>query len=518
MPCIATRQLLRNALLLHSQGKLPEAEKLYLRTLEQHPGDPDALHLLGVLCNDRGRGGDALGLIERAIAIRPDVARYHSDLGNALCGTGRISEAIRCHECAIRLEPSTIAYHVNLGAALRDAGESLRAIEAYKDAVALDPRFAQAYNNLGVVLADEGRLDEAIASFHRAIEIDRNYADAHTNLGVTLYANRRAEESVAHCRRAVELNPDFAKAHSNLALILLGTGHFPEGWIEHEWRWKCNPAFKPRPFSQPQWSGEPLASKTILLHAEQGFGDAIQFARYVPLIARRAKKVIVECPPALARLFQSLEASATVIPSGHLLPPFDTHCSLMSLPYALGDQTIPAEIPYVRPGSSLVHAWRGKLRPTHPRQIGIAWAGRPTHSNDRNRSMSSEHLSLLARLPGIEWHSLLKNPTEGIAPRLHILDHSSDLNDFADTAAFIANLDLVISVDTAVAHLAGAMGRPIWLLLPFAAEWRWMLNRDDSPWYSTMRLFRQERWGDWAGVMHRVADTLQSHPWPRIRQ
>jgi tetratricopeptide (TPR) repeat protein len=499
-------------MLLHWQGKLPEAEKLYLRALEEDPDDPDALHLLGVLCNDRGRAGDAVELIERAIAIRPDVARYHSDLGNALCGLGRIPEAITCYVRAIELEPATGAYHVNLGAAFRDAGESIRAIEAYQGALAIDPRSAQAHNNLGVVLADEGRLDEAIASFHRAIEIDRNYADAHTNLGVTLYANRRAEEGIGHCRRAVELSPDFAKAHSNLALILLGTGHFRQGWIEHEWRWKCNPAFKPRPFSQPQWNGEPLAGKTILLHAEQGFGDAIQFARYVPLIARRAKQVIVECQPALARLFHSLYGPATVIPSGYPLPPFDAHCSLMSLPYALGDENIPVEIHYLGPGSSLVNAWRAKLGSTHAKQIGIAWAGRPTHSDDRNRSMPPEHLSILASVPGIEWHSLLKNPPEGVAAEFRILDHSFALNDFADTAALIANLDLVISVDTAVAHLAGAMAKPTWLLLPFAAEWRWMLDRVDSPWYPTMRLFRQERWGDWAGVMHRVAGVLQSHP------
>ncbi|HSZ55925.1 MAG TPA: tetratricopeptide repeat-containing glycosyltransferase family protein [Tepidisphaeraceae bacterium] len=512
MPPTEVRHILKAALTRRSSGRFVEAARLYREALDQAPADPDTLHLLGALYGELGRSCDAIELIERAISIRSNVARYHSDLGNVLGDLGRLTEAIASYQRAIELEPLGSMYHSNLGTVLRDSGRRAEAMAEYHRAIALDPQSAQAHNNLGVALTDEGRLEDAVACFGRAIHLKRDYADAHTNLGIALYALGKGDEAVAACRRAVELSPSFAKAHSNLALILLGTGNYREGWREHEWRWKCNPAFRPRSFPQPNWDGAPLEAKTILLHAEQGFGDTIQFARYVPLLAQRGGRVILECQPALARLFQSLPGPATVIPSGHPLPAFDTHCSLMSLPHALREDAIPADIPHLRPSSRLVRAWEEKLVPSPGKRIGLVWAGRPTHSNDRNRSVPPEHLAVLATVPEVEWHSLQKNPPAGLAPELRIIDHSSDLNDFADTAALIANLDLVISVDTAVAHLAGAMGKPTWLLLPFTAEWRWMLNRDDSPWYPTMRLFRQPEWGDWPGVMRRVEAALQSIP------
>jgi hypothetical protein len=357
---------------------------------------------------------------------------------------------------------------------------------------------------------DMGEIDQAIASFDRAVRLKSDYADAFTNLGVALYANSRADDAIVACRKAVELSPSFAKARSNLALILLGTGHFREGWKEHEWRWKCNPKFKPRNFRRPQWDGSSLAGKTILLHAEQGFGDTIHFCRYVPLVARGASRVILECQPTLARLLESLPCQLQIVTTGQPVPSFDIHCPLMSLPFALGEDAVVADVPYLHPRPRLTDAWRERLGPKSRKRVGIAWAGRRTHSNDRNRSMPSSHLNALAEIREIEWHSLQKHVTGERPSGLCIIDHGSELNDFADSAALIANLDLVISVDTAVAHLAGTMGKPTWVLLPHVAEWRWMLEREHSPWYPTVRLFRQKRWADWPGVIRRVALALQS--------
>jgi Flp pilus assembly protein TadD len=510
MPSALIRQILKLGLSHHSAGRLVEAEKLYQAAVAREPSGPDALHLLGVLSGGSGRATDAMALIQRAIEISPHVARYHSDLGNVLCELGEPEHAIDCYRRAIELDSQSASHLINLGAALRDCNRLTEAIEAYHRALALDPCSGEAHNNLGVALMDEGRLDQAIGSFRRAIQLKGDYADAYTNLGIALYANRRGDDAVAACREAVEMSPSFAKAHSNLALILLGTGHCREGWGEHEWRWKCNPKFKPRDFAQPQWDGSSPDGKTILVYAEQGLGDTIQFSRYVPLVAKRAGRVILECQAALARLMESLQCPATMVLSGQPLPAFDTHCPLMSLPYALGADSVVADIPYLHPRPCLVDAWREKLGAKSRLRVGIAWAGRPTHSNDRNRSMPPENLGVLAKVDGIEWHSLQKQTSGSVPKELRFIDHSCELNDFADTSAVIANLDLVISVDTAVAHLAGAMGKTTWLLLPYVAEWRWMLDRADSPWYPTMRLFRQERWGDWLGVMRRVVDALQS--------
>lgn len=454
-----------------------------------------------------GRLGKAEALYRQIVASEPTSAQAHNDLGNVLCDAGRCEEAIDAYRAALVLNPRYLPALNNLGTALRDLGRWAEAVDIYRAALAIDQRVPDVHNNLGVALADLGRLDDAIASYRRAIELSAAYADAYTNLGVTLYANGNSTGAVEACEKAVALRPDFAKAHSNLALILLGTGDFARGWVEHEWRWRCNPNFKPRAFGQARWEGDALAGRTILLHAEQGFGDTMQFVRFAPMVVERGGRVIVECRGELAGLLRESMDGVRVIARGETLPAFDLHCPLMSLPLALGVtlDSIPRS-PYLKASPERVDRWVRAIGPRDRCRVGLVWAGRPTHTNDRNRSMRGADLAGLISTKGVAFHSLQ------CGRAAHELsgaeDHSGSLTDFAETAALIANLDLVISVDTAVTHLAGAMGKPVWLMLPYAAEWRWMLKRADSPWYPSARLFRQRRWGDWRGVVDEVTGAL----------
>jgi hypothetical protein len=308
--------------------------------------------------------------------------------------------------------------------------------------------------------------------------------------------------------------PDNAEAHWHLAGALLRRCDFDEGWREFEWRWRLRHSAPRRSFTQPEWDGGDLQGRTILLYCEQGFGDVIQFIRYVPLVAKLGAPVIVPAPSQLARLLQSVPGARIV--TNDPLPPFDLQLPLLSLPrvFNTGLQTIPAAIPYLHPDPLLVDQWKLKTScPGNGMKVGLAWAGRATHPNDRNRSISLQRLSPLTEINGPVFFSLHKgepaaqatNPPAG----MKLIDLMADVHDFADTAALIANLDLVITVDTAVAHLAGAMGKAVWVLLPFPSDWRWLLNRDDSPWYPTMRLFRQAQPGDWAAPILQIATALR---------
>ena len=460
----------------HRQGRLREAEAMYRDWLEVDPANCEA-------CND---------------------------LGNVLCDDGRAEEAIGFYRRAIGINPRYLPAYNNMGTALRDRGRVNEAIDCYRTALAISQSVPEVYNNLGVALTELGRLGEAVDAYMRAIGMRPNYVDAHTNLGIALMAGGDAVGAVRACSRAVELDPNSTKAHNNLALILLGAGEYLRGWAEHEWRFKCNPMFIERPFEQPQWKGEALEGRTVLLHAEQGLGDTIQFSRFIPTVAERGGRVVLECQGELVRLLETLAGVEQIIPRGAALPGFDVHCPLMSLPLALRTtaEAIPSA-PYIFPHSELRSAWEERLGPRRHVRVGLAWAGRMTHSNDANRSMRFEQNAPLLAVEKVEFHSLGHGPAaEQARGDARIIDHSGELTDFAETCALVANLDLVICVDTAVAHLAGAMGKPVWVLLPFAPEWRWMVGREDSPWYPGARLFRQRRWGDWVGVMRCVTHAL----------
>ena len=423
-----------------------------------------------------------------------------------------MEESIAAYRKAIALKPDYAEAYCDLGAVLGSKGHLEEAIAAYRQATALKPDFPEAYDNLGNALIKIGHLDEAISVFQRAVALKPDYAEAHCNLGVGLREVGLLDQAIVAFRQAIALKSDLAEAHRNLALALLAQGEWLEGWEANEWRWKCKDFTSPnRNFAQPQWSGQPLKGRTLLLHAEQGFGDVIQLVRYLPLVARHGGNIILECHPELKRLLQPNVAGCRVVEKGQLLPDFDLYLPLMSLPriFRTTLENIPGNVPYLHADAHTAQFWKSRIAGYPPTlNVGLAWAGRPSHLNDRNRSIALASLGPLAQVPGIRVVSLQKGEAAAYARKvptgMELIDWSEELNDFADTAALIANLDLVIAVDTAVVHLAGAMGKPVWVLLPYVPDWRWLLERKDSPWYPTMRLFRQKSLGDWADVIERT--------------
>ena len=444
------QSLLASAAQQARAGHLAEAERLLRQLLSLTPRHAEALHLLGVIAYQTERRDLALDLIDKALAVNPKDPSIHSSRGNLLRQQGQLEEATG----------------------------------SYREALALMPDFAEAQNNLGNVLRALGRLDEAEVCY----------------------------------RRAIALRPDDAEARYHLAMLLLARGDFPAGWAMHEVRWQT-PALRParRDLPQQQWRGEPSSGKTLLIHAEQGFGDTLQFCRYVTLAAQRGLDVILQVQEPLVRLLGSLPGPTMAVPLGAALPAFDLHCPMMSLPLALGTtlETIPAAIPYLRPDQAKAASWRSHLCETPGLCVGVVWAGNPRAHNiaaaatDRRRSIAPTMLEPLAAVPGVRLISLQKNGPPPPAS-LALVEVMAEMADFADTAALVDALDLVVSVDTSVAHLAGALGKPVWLMDRFDPCWRWMLNRRDSPWYPTMRLYRQPAPNDWQSVVAEIARDLQS--------
>ena len=509
---------------LKIQGKLEEAIACWRRVLELKPNSAETYCNLGNAWHDQRKLEEAVACYRRAMQLKPDYAEVHNNLGNALKDQGKLDEAVACLHRAIDLKPGYAEAHNNLGTALQDQGELQVALACYRRAVALNPDFAQAHYNLGNAFNVLGNPDAAVASYRRALELRPNYAEAYNNLGAALKEQGNLDDAVACCRRALELKADFADAHWNQSLLSLLAGDFQRGWAEYEWRWKAK-VCQPRDFSQPLWDGRPLQGKTILLHAEQGLGDAIQFVRYASLVKQRGGTVIVECPGPLSSLVTSCRGIDQVVERGDPLPAFDVHTPILSLPriFQTNLRDIPATVPYLLADPKLVEPWRRKLGPTAAFQIGIAWRGSPTHGNDRNRSIPLDCFEPLARRPGVRLLSLQKGAAveelQPVAKRFPIVELGSGLRDFMDTAAVLTNLDLLITCDTAVAHLAGAVGIPVWVALPFVPDWRWLLERSDSPWYPTMRLFRQDRRGDWQGVFRRIEIALdECLASPAVRQ
>lgn len=426
-----------------------------------------------------GRFEEALAVSRRALAVKPDDATIHNGVGGILARLDRPAEAVAAFRRAVELKPAYAEAHANLGHSLRDAGHPGDAEAACRRAITLAPNLAVAHVNVGLALQDLGRLDEALASFRQASALDPNYAMAMVCEGV----------------------------------LLLLRGDLAPGWEKYEARWHTGD-LPSRGFAQPQWRGEPLSGKAILLHAEQGFGDSIQFLRYVSLVVARGGNVIVEIQKPLTPLAARI-AGIKVVARGEPLPPFDVHCSLLSLPIAFGTtlETIPAKTPYLSPPPERIAHWRARIGAAPAFKVGIAWAGNAMQLNDRNRSIPLELFKPLFGLAGTRFFSLQVGPRSvelsAIAPA-EIVDVSGELTDFGETAAAIANLDLIVAADTSVAHLAGAIGAPVWTILSFAADWRWLLGRSDSPWYSSMRLYRQSAPGVWDDVVARVIADLRA--------
>ena len=529
-------------------GRLEEAIAAYRHLLALDPDAADIHRRLGIALAGNKQYDEAVASYRRAIALRPENAEIHYNLGNALKSLNRLEPAAASYRRALALDPDFAQAHCNLGVVLADGEQFDAAIACYREALARVPDDAVAHNNLGRALYRLGRLDEAVTCYRQAIGLKPDYAEALNNLGIALavtparhaeaiecyrraiaakpdYAevynnlgvalsSRSVEEAAHHYRRAITINPEFSEARFNLSLVSLVTGNFDTGWEEYESRWWCD-GKKPRAFPQPPWDGADLKGRTILLHAEQGYGDTLQFIRYAPLVKQRGGRTIVECQPPLARLLRSAPGVDQLIPAGSALPAFDVQLPLLSLPRVFQTRldSFPANVPYLTPPAEPYTKLDSVLAPYRAkRRIGIAWAGRETHRNDANRSCALVHFVGLAEQLDLALFSLQKGPRSlanaDTPTGFPITDLSVHIEDFYDTAAAILRLDLVITVDTSAAHLAGALGRPVWVLLPFVPDWRWLLNREDSPWYPGMRLFRQTSPGDWAGVFKRVTETL----------
>src|SRR6186997_1782065 len=406
----------------------------------------------------------------------------------------------------------------DLGLRFNALNQHQKALESFDLAIQLQPDFFEAHGNRGAMLAALGRHDEAIDSYRKAIAIRPDFADAHCNLGSALTQLRRYDEALASLDRALALRAKHVMAHCNAAALRLLTGDFERGWSHYEWRWlKKSVIPTKRNFSQPAWNGrDPIAGKTILIHSEQGLGDTIQFCRYVPLVAARGARIIFEVQKTLQTLMTSLGSGGQIVPKGDPLPAFDLHCPLVGLPLAFGTrlETIPSTTGYLSAPAQHVTAWQSRLEGKPRPRIGLVWSGNPGHERDRERSIGlHEFLPLLDALAAEATIVSLQKDVRAedaafLKARADILDSGDALENFSDTAALISQLNLVISVDTSVAHLAGALGKPVWILLTYFPDWRWLLGRDDSPWYPTARLFRQDQSRTWGGVIARVRQAL----------
>jgi Flp pilus assembly protein TadD len=501
-----TAELVSVALRHHQAGELDQARELYERVLEADPRHAQARHLLGVIAHQAGRHDAAIAHIEQAIALDAGNAGFHNNLGLAYQAAGNPQAAVASLSRAVRLQPAYAPAHNNLGISLRELGRLEEAVACYRLALRLQPDFAKALNNLGNALRELDRLDEAAACLQQAIRLAPGYAEAHYNLGLLLADQGQVQAALACQEEAIRLDPDYANAHYNRALCWLTLGDFTAGWPEYEWRSRCK-RFPVSTGPAPPWDGADLAGKTILLHAEQGLGDSLHFIRYAGLVKRPDATVLLECPDALTLLLARCKGIDRTVQSGELRT-CDYRVPLPSLPGLFA--TIPASIPYLFNDSGIVGRWRRELSTMPGLRVGIVWQGEPGNPRDRHRSVPLGRLGPLADLRGVRLFSLQKGPgaEQRSAVGFPIVDLGSRFDTFADTAAAVVNLDLVVTVDTAVAHLAGALGVPVWVALPNAADWRWQLEREDSVWYPSMRLFRQSRRGDWEAVFGRMAAEL----------
>ncbi len=501
----------------HRDGDLAQADRLSRAVLQRDPGNFAVLHLAGCVNRELGRPAEALRFLAAAVRRDAGSAAALSDLGLVQHRLERYADALASYDAALAITPDDCDVINRRAVALLRLDRPDEALAELDRLLAIAPGHTDALGNRGNVLLRLNRPDEAIASYDAARRIVGDTAQLLTNRAHALRRLDRLVDAILDLEAAVARRPDFAEAHFELAMARLARGDFPGGWSEYEWRWKTAAfAANARTFTSPLWTGaQDLAGKTILLHAEQGLGDTIQFVRYVPLVARRGATVILEVQPELVSLLTGCAGAAQVIARGRRLPRFDLHCPLMSLPRAFRTtaDTIPAAVPYLQVPPARQRTWAARL-PAQGPLIGVAWAGRRTHHNDQNRSLPLARLAPLLRRPDARFVSLQRELRCGDEAILRECRGVRDLggvpDDLADTAALIARLDAVIAVDTAVAHLAGALGKRLFLLLPFAADFRWLRGRDDSAWYPTARLVRQPAFGDWDGAVARLSELLGS--------
>ena len=530
-------------------GHCTQAAACFRQALANDPFNPAVSLDLGRCLRRLGRLTDAVMAFEHAAeldALNPECWR---ELGAVLHDTGQFSRAARAYECLVRLAKADGEAQYNLGVVRLHERRNEDAIGCFRRAIELHPEYPEAHNNLGVQIQALGGFEEAEREFRLALAANAGFDvarynlarllqqrgdienaakayreilsrspemfEARANLGVALVAAGQVPAAVAEYRAALKTASDAADIHANLGRALLALGQWDEGWREFEWRLH-SPLRPRRDFGQPAWDGRNLHGKRILIHAEQGFGDTLQFSRFAPLVHRLGGRVLFECQPALASLLATLDGIDRIVAEPQVAAEFDCHAGVLSIPGLLrtnvGD--VPADVPYLLPDREMVEQWSDRLAAVAAPEllrVGLTWAGNPGHGDDRNRSIPAAELDILRGIAGIAWFSLQKNAREN--PDLPLTAVADRCSDFAETAAAILNLDLVISVDTAVAHLAGAIAKPVWTLLPISADWRWLLDRSDTPWYPTMRLFRQAESGEWGPVLKQVRQELRRSWW-----
>ena len=536
---------------LRDLGRFEEAVTAYETAVGFNPNYVDAHYNLGIALAGRGRA-DAAAAFSAAIRCGASWASAYFHLANSLRQAGRLEEALQAYDAAIRLAPEGLEAHINRGVTLSDLGRKEEAVAAYDGALHLCPTSADAHTNRGAALHDLGRteealaahdaaialtpgmatahynrgnaflasnrLEEALACYDRAIALEPGRAEAYSNKGAALTGLGRLQEAVAAYHDAIRVKPDHAEAHYNEAFAHLLDGRLEEGWPKYEWRFRGgDKTLRRRDVPQPQWNGEDLAGRTILLHAEQGLGDTIQFCRYAPLVAARGARVMLEAPKSVLRLLSGLKGVDQLVAAGETPPHFDLHCPLMSLPGVLGTrlETVPADVPYLEAESEVAQRWRARLGPEGFR-IGVTWQGNPAASAEQGRSVPLADFEPLARIPGVRLISLQKvhglDQLDNLPPGMTVetlgADFDAGPDAFVDTAGVMTGLDLIVSVDTAVGHLAGALARPTWLALQKVPHWVWGLEGETTPWYPRTRLFRQARRGDWKEVFGRMAEAL----------
>jgi tetratricopeptide (TPR) repeat protein len=530
---------------LQALGRLDEAAFHYQQAVSLKPDFAGAHNNLGNVLRARARREEAAHCYRQALHYQPDYAEAHNNLGVVLQEQGRLDDAVICHRQALRLRPDFIDAFNNLGVALQSQKKLDEAKSILEQALRLRPDDPETNSNLGNVLKEQGELEAAVAHYRKAVRLKPTYAVGHNNLGFALQEQGNFAEAMACYGRALELERDLSVAHWNRSLLRLMLGDFQEGWIEYEWRWTQS-SFARRSFPQPLWDGAPLDGRTIFLHVEQGFGDVFQFIRYIALIKERGGKAIVECHPQLVQVLDGVKEIERLMPLGSALPPFDVYAPLASLPriFHTSLAAIPAAVPYLHPNADLVRQWQqtsgvrcpvsgvsksfpelahctadtGLRTPDSGRTflVGITWQGNTTYRADRQRSIPLARFAPLAAVPGVKLISLQKGPgAEQLADNRQLTTDNYPIDEsagpFMDTAAIMQHLDLVICSDSAVVHLAGAMAVAVWLPLPYVPDWRWLLEREDCPWYPSMRLFRQKTYGCWEDVFEEIAAELKKH-------
>jgi tetratricopeptide (TPR) repeat protein len=540
--------LLEEGLRYQGAARLPEAEEQFRQAIESGPDCAEAHFYLGNVELALGKPQDAAACFRKAIALRGDCFEFHLNLGGSLLAVEQCGEAAESYRDALRIRPDDVRALYSLGIALQQSGDQRAAVDAYGQTLAQEPNHAGALAGLGAIFLEMGDTDRALPLLRRSIELEPGSPDVHCNLGKTYFLRGESRAAVESFSRALAIDPYHARSLCNLGFQLevlgdlagskecyrialehhqesalarfglgmaqLAEGNFAEGWQNCEARWGTHQFKNGRPqFSQPQWNGEELRGARILVYSEQGLGDTLQFARYVPLLASRGATVTLQVQPGLRRLLENPGGAAQVLVAGDEVPAFDWHCPLLSLPLAFGTElnSIPVPIPYLKAPEEAAALWSPRLDPDRLR-VGLVWSGNPTHARNGDRSMTVEAMARLSRIENAAFYSLQMGASAAALDALGgtgIVDLRDQIHDFADTAAIVANLDLVITVDTSVAHLAGGMGKPVWILLHRVADWRWLQDREDSPWYPTARLFRQATAGDWHGVMERVEGELR---------